>query len=104
MRTIAEHHLHNLALAQAISALYDMPGLPPEEPMCNAELPWLDLEELDLSGQSCHPLNARRLQDSPYAREVAFFVAHPHTRPPRAYCQHPRARIPRIWPSWLNIR
>jgi hypothetical protein len=55
MRTIAEHHLHNLALAQAISALYDMPGLPPEEPMCDAEPP------LDLIGQSQHPLNERRL-------------------------------------------
>jgi hypothetical protein len=90
MRTIAEHHLHDLALAQAISALYDMPGLPPEEPMCDAELPWLDPEELDLIGQNRHPLNARRLQDSPYAQEVAFYVAHPHTRPPRAYRQHPQ--------------
>jgi hypothetical protein len=90
MRTIAEHHLHALTLAQAISALYDMPGLPPEEPMCDAELPWLDLEELDLIGQSQHPLNERRLQDSPYAQEVAFYLKHPDARPPRAYRQHPQ--------------
>jgi hypothetical protein len=52
MRTIAEHHLHNLALAQAISALYDMPGLPPEEPMCDAESPGLIWKSSILLGKA----------------------------------------------------
>jgi hypothetical protein len=102
MRTIAEHHLHDLALAQAISALYDMPGLPPEEPMCDAEPPWLDLEELDIIGQSRHPLNERRLQDSPYAQEVAYYLAHPHTRPPRAYRQHPQGTSLKNMAVWAE--
>ena len=89
MRTIAEHHLHDVKLAQEISALYDMPELPSEEPMCDAEPPWLDLEELDLIGQSRHPLNERRLKGSPFAQEVAYYLAHPDARPPRAYRQHP---------------
>jgi hypothetical protein len=102
MRTIAEHHLHDLALAQAISALYDMPGLPPEEPMCDAEPPWLDLEELDLIGQSRHPLNARRLQDSPYAQEVAYYLKHPDARPPRAYRQHPQGTSLKNMAVWAE--
>jgi hypothetical protein len=102
MRTIAEHHLHDLALAQAISALYDMPGLPPEEPMCDAEPPWLDLEELDLIGQSRHPLNERRLQDSPYAQEVDYYLKHPDARPPRAYRQHPQGTSLKNMAVWAE--
>jgi hypothetical protein len=102
MRTIAEPHLHDLALAQAIAALYDMPGLPPEEPMSDAEPPWLDLEELDLVGQSRHPLNERRLQDAPYAQEVAYYLAHPHGRPAQAYQQHPQGSNLKLMAVWAQ--
>jgi hypothetical protein len=88
-RTIAEHWLHDEQRAQQISALYDMPGLPPEQPLDDRELPWLDLEELDIIAQARHPLNDRRLQDSAYAREVEFFLKHPGQRPVRAYRNKP---------------
>ena len=70
--------------------------------MSDDETPWLDLEELDIIGQSRHPLNARRLQDSPYAQEVAYFVTHPTTRPPRAYRQHPQGTSLKNMAVWAE--
>jgi hypothetical protein len=89
-RTIAEHWLRDHTRAQQISALHDMPGLPAEQPMDDREPPWLDLEELNAIADARHPLNERRLQDSPYAREVDYFLKHPGERPPKAYRNKPQ--------------
>jgi hypothetical protein len=50
---------------------------------------WLDLEELDLIGQSQHPLNERRLQGLPYAQEVAYDLSHPTTSAPASLSPTP---------------
>jgi len=100
MSTISTHVLHDDTLVKAIHGIFDQLG--PEEAMSDDESPWLDLEELEIIGQSRHPLNERRLQDSPYAQEVAYFVTHPTTRPPRAYRQHPQGTSLKNMAVWAE--
>jgi hypothetical protein len=101
-RTIAEHWLHDVPRAQQISALYDMPGLPPEQPIDDREAPWLDLEELNTIAEARHPLNARRLHDSAYAREVDFYLKHPGQHPPKAYRNKPYGSNLHVMATWAG--
>ena len=87
MLTIAKHWVKDNARVEKIQQLFG--ELPPAEAVRDKEALWLDLEELDLIGQSRHPANPRRLYGEP----------SDWTRWLMAYLDNPDAvRLP---PSWL---
>jgi hypothetical protein len=63
MLTIAKHWVKDEAQIHAIQAIFG--ELPPAVTVRDKEALWLDLEELDLIGQSRHPGNPRRLYGDP---------------------------------------
>jgi hypothetical protein len=62
MHTISRHWLKDQALIDGIRQVFA--GLPPTEAVMDKEALWLDLEEIDLIGQSRHPRNPRFLDGS----------------------------------------
>jgi hypothetical protein len=62
MHTISRHWLRDQALIDGIRQVFA--GLPPTEAVIDKESIWLDLEEIDLIGQSRHPRNPRLLDGS----------------------------------------
>jgi hypothetical protein len=81
MHTIAKHWLKDPVIDAGIKALFA--SLPPAEEVGNKEALWLDLEELNLIGESRHPLNPARLRQgtSPWTRWLANHIAHPDLYP-----------------------
>jgi Phage integrase family len=87
MLTIAKHWVKDEGRVRAIQALFG--DLPPAVAVRDKEALWLDMEELDLIGQSRHPANARRFEGPPtqWTQFMKDYLADPDA-----------VRLP---PSWL---
>jgi hypothetical protein len=87
MLTIAKHWVKDESRVKGIQALFG--DLPPAVAVRDKESLWLDLEELDLIGQSRHPANPRRMEGQPseWTRWLFTYLADPDA-----------VRLP---PSWL---
>jgi hypothetical protein len=81
MLTVAKHWVKEESRVKAIQAIFG--ELPPAVAVRDKEALWLDLEEIDLIGQSRHPANPRRMEGQPsdWTRWVCRYLDDPDAVP-----------------------